>query len=330
MPADKNIKSALIIDKHKIIPYNIVNVVIHGGKIMPICKFCAGEATLVSDENGIKKYHCPYCNANYEEVSGTSQKSTQNNDSLKTNPALNGEDVYNNMIGSIVEIFAIVDENCCSSGSGFFLSKSGFVATNAHVVCHEGKPINNILVKFKNIEPMAAYLLALGSPNDIDLALLFVPEMANTATPVTLADSTKVKNGEKIYCMGNSRGEGTCITSGIISDNSRELNNQVYIMSDVASNPGNSGGPIINEHCEVIGVSVAQRVDSDGMKYAIPANTLRDFISYVEQETELKINAKSSARTETTGLFSVVMEGIHLLLNAISWTVNFCKQLKAK
>ena len=294
---------------------------------MPTCKFCGGEPILLGEEDGVKKYHCPFCNSDYEENTIISQ--TPNVSIPLTNKtSFSGEEIYNNMIDSMVEVFAIDKENCCSSGSGFFLSQLGFVATNAHVVLNDGKPMENILVKLKNKEPMPAFLLAIGSPDNVDLALLFVPDMANTASPVTLADSSKVKNGEKIYCMGNSRGEGTCITSGIISDNARELNDQVYIMSDVASNPGNSGGPIINEHCEVIGVSVAQRVDSDGMKYAIPANTLRNFVKYIEQKTDLKINVKDNVKSETTGLFSIVMEGIHLLLNAISWTVNFCKQVK--
>lgn len=305
---------------------------------MPICKFCSGEAKLVSEKEGKRTYKCVYCGNTYEEevekpVVKAVEKPVQFTQPVqptqpvnKDNGILSGQDIYQKLDKSAVEIYT---ESGCASG--FFVSELGFLVTNAHVVLHNGVASKQIKVCNKGGKLMDAKLLAVGSPdgNGIDLALLFVPEMLMRAEPVTLADSSKVKNGERVYYMGNSKGEGMCITSGIVSDNCRKDGSQKYIMTDVATNPGNSGGPLINEHGEVIGIHVSAKNKADGMKYAIPSNTLKEFIGYVEDGSDLETQAIVGERRRNE-LATAILSGVKILADVIAWVIDFCSKMRAR
>ncbi|MBR0348325.1 MAG: trypsin-like peptidase domain-containing protein, partial [Clostridia bacterium] len=95
-----------------------------------------------------------------------------------------------------------------------------------------------------------------------DIAVIRLTKMPGRATPLRFGDSSKVRTGERIYIIGNSLGEGTCITSGIISDNDR--NGQ--FMYDSATNGGNSGGPVFDEDGHVIATHVRGKLDGRGIK----------------------------------------------------------------
>ena len=93
-----------------------------------------------------------------------------------------------------------------------------------------------------------------------------------------------------MYLIGNSLGEGTCITSGIISDKDRYVGDlsYPYIMTDASANPGNSGGPLLNEMGELIGVLVAGITSAKGMNYAIPVNMVNEFLTLAVNGTKLR------------------------------------------
>lgn len=220
---------------------------------------------------------CPYCGTMLVrfEIGGTKTKQTAVD--------LGGENVYEKNISGIMEVIA---NN--SAGSGFLFSAEGYALTNAHVIVDENhKPSTNIVVRLNNVL-IPASVVELGdnkggTGTGIDLAVLKLSTLPLGATPLKFVDSKKVRNGEKVFAIGNSQGDGTCITGGIVSDINRKVNGKYYIMTDCAINPGNSGGPLLNSEGDVIGVNVMVRLDSrgnlaDGMKYAIPSNDAVKFV----------------------------------------------------
>ena len=117
-----------------------------------------------------------------------------------------------------------------------------------------------------------------GEGKGVDLALIKLSRVPSKATVVKFENFEKVKNGERIFVIGNSLGYGTCITSGIVSDRLRNVNGKMLLMTDCAINGGNSGGPIFNEKGLVIGAVVSGITSAEGMNFAIPANQVLYFI----------------------------------------------------
>ncbi len=162
-------------------------------------------------------------------------------------------------------------------GSGFILDKAGHVLTNFHVV--EGAN-RGIEVKLSNKRTYKATVI--GTDKVHDLALLQID--APSLQPVTLADSSQLAVGEKVYAIGNPFGLSGTMTRGIISS-IRSIRNQDgapiedAIQTDAAINPGNSGGPLLNSHGEVIGINTMIASNgaeqSSGIGFAIPINTAK-------------------------------------------------------
>ncbi len=246
---------------------------------------------------------------------------------------LSGEEIYNKMEFAAVEILAIAGEDEVDRASGFIVSKHGFVVTNAHAILDsQGKVCKAIAVKLHD-KVHQAVPVAFGSPSDgvhdsLDIALLFVPELKVKAVS-DFGHSSTCRNGQKVYLIGNSLGCGTCITSGIISDASRKVPglSYPYIMTDAAANPGNSGGPLLNEQGEVIGVLVAGIEKVKGMNYAIPIDVVKKFFSYISEQTGLdaRILGKLAAPTNqpTNMSFSDnLFKGLHLVLDIVAFILS--------
>ncbi len=162
-------------------------------------------------------------------------------------------------------------------GSGFILDRAGHVLTNFHVV--EGAN-RGIEVMLSNKHRYQAKVV--GSDKVHDLALLQID--APNLEPVTLADSSSINVGQKVYAIGNPFGLSGTMTTGIISS-IRSIRNadgapiEDAIQTDAAINPGNSGGPLLNSHGEVIGINTmiaSNGADqSSGIGFAIPINTAK-------------------------------------------------------
>jgi serine protease Do len=117
-----------------------------------------------------------------------------------------------------------------------------------------------------------------GHGDGVDLALIKLSRVPQGAVRVTFENFNRVRNGERVFAIGNSLGFGTCITSGIVSDRSRVVDGETLLMTDCAVNSGNSGGPIFNEEGRVIGAIVSGISGAEGMNFAIPASTVVDFL----------------------------------------------------
>ena len=245
------------------------------------------------------------------------------------NVEMEPEDIYEKNCAGVVEIITEAGR-----ASGFLISKKGLVLTNAHAVLNDdGAPCSNIFVKHGE-ERIPSRLIAIGdtdsyNPHNVDLALLAMERVPADAIALTLGQSEKVKIGQHVYYIGNSKGEGLCMTAGIVSDKNRKVGERYFIMTDAATNPGNSGGPLFNADGDVIGVHVSARLEAVGMKYAIPIDTARLFLNTVEDQLQfprntladnLPKNTEASVESVSAGvILTLVLSGISLLVKNIEF-----------
>jgi serine protease Do len=162
-----------------------------------------------------------------------------------------------------------------SSGSGFIVSKDGYILTNNHVV--DGS--DEVTVRLLDRREFKAKVV--GTDPNTDLAVLKIE--AKNLVPAPLGSSSAARVGEWVLAVGNPLGDNLTftVTSGIISAKGRTLalpgqsdrSIQDFIQTDAAINPGNSGGPLVSVRGEVIGVNSAiasQTGFYSGYGFAIP------------------------------------------------------------
>jgi serine protease Do len=172
-------------------------------------------------------------------------------------------------------------------GSGVILNDEGYIMTNHHVV----KDMDKLTVKLKNQKTFEAKLI--GSDEMMDIALLKIQAPKDSITPITLGNSEKVRVGNWAIAIGAPLGFEQSFTVGVVSAIQRaglDSSGLSYIQTDAAINQGNSGGPLLNIHGEVIGVNrmiASQSGGSVGIGFAIPINEAKRIAD------ELKSNGKS-------------------------------------
>ncbi|MFT3803397.1 MAG: DegQ family serine endoprotease [Burkholderiaceae bacterium] len=151
-------------------------------------------------------------------------------------------------------------------GSGFIISPDGYVMTNHHVV--DGA--DEIYVTLTDKREFKGKLI--GSDKRTDVALVKIE--ASNLPRATLGDPNKVRVGEWVLAIGSPFGLDNTVTAGIVSAKGRDTGDYLpFIQTDVAVNPGNSGGPLINTHGEVIGINsqIYSRTGGFmGISFAIP------------------------------------------------------------
>lgn len=175
------------------------------------------------------------------------------------------------VVGVITETYSTFSTE--SRGSGIILSEDGYIVTNNHVISG-GDSISVIL---EDGTSCPAYVI--GSDEYTDIAVLKIT--ATGLTAAEMGDSDQVEVGEAAVAIGNPTGEllGTA-TAGIISGINRNVlvNNVVMnlLQTDAAINAGNSGGPLLNQYGQVIGVTSVKvsMTGYEGLGFAIPVNTV--------------------------------------------------------
>ena len=160
------------------------------------------------------------------------------------------------------------DRPIFGAGSGFIISPDGVILTNAHVV----RDAKEVTVKLKDRREYRAKVL--GSDPKTDVAVLKID--AKNLPVVPVGRSSDLKVGEWVLAIGSPFGLESSVTAGVVSAKGRTLpdeSNVPFIQTDVAVNPGNSGGPLFNTKGEVVGINsqiYSQTGGYMGLSFAIP------------------------------------------------------------
>lgn len=170
-------------------------------------------------------------------------------------------------------------------GTAFFITKDGYMLTNHHVV--EGA--DTITVTLNDRTELDATLV--GSDERSDVAVLKVKGSAFPALPI--GDSNSLKVGEPVLAIGSPFGFDYSASAGIVSAKSRNFSRETsvpFIQTDVALNPGNSGGPLFNQRGEVIGIN--SRIFSGtggymGLSFSIPIDAAMDIYKQLKDNGEV-------------------------------------------
>jgi Do/DeqQ family serine protease len=167
-----------------------------------------------------------------------------------------------------------------SLGSGFLISKDGYIVTNDHVV----RDAESIQVKLSNDKVYDARVI--GGDQKTDIAVIKIN--ATDLPSVVLGDSDKLEAGQWAIAIGNPFGLDRTMTVGVISATGRSnMGIETYenfIQTDASINPGNSGGPLLNVYGEVVGINTAIVAAGQGIGFAIPINMAKPVFSQLIQK----------------------------------------------
>lgn len=164
-------------------------------------------------------------------------------------------------------------------GSGFIISKDGYILTNNHVIS-DAKEVKVILMDGSEYRGEV-----LGKDPTIDVAMLKIDPGKKILPILKFGDSDKLEVGDIIIAIGNPFGLDGTVTQGIVSAKGRYnlgINNlENFIQIDAAINPGNSGGPLINLNGEVVGINdaiLSRTQQFAGIGFAIPINMVKTIL----------------------------------------------------
>jgi len=167
-------------------------------------------------------------------------------------------------------------------GSGVIIDPNGYIVTNAHVI--GGAQHVRVLVPTVTNESTDEPIISrshsvdarvVGSDEDVDLAVLKIE--ATGLPALRIGDYNKVRQGDFVFAFGSPEGLQDSVTMGVVSTPARQLDpdsSMVYVQSDAATNPGNSGGPLVNVDGELIGINtfiLSQSGGNEGLGFAIPS-----------------------------------------------------------
>ncbi len=156
-----------------------------------------------------------------------------------------------------------------SVGSGFAVS-SDMIITSEHVI----NGVSSLVIETNNETAYLGNIIA--SDPGLDLALIEVPGANFPTIPMTAATPPL---GSDAYAIGAPNGLSFTVSKGVLSASEREVEGNVYIQTDAAVNPGNSGGPLLNSAGQVIGVNDMKVEDVERVSLAIPMSIVADFLS---------------------------------------------------
>ncbi len=231
----------------------------------------------------------------------TSEESVQNDGISPKQLATSGfADIIEELLPAVVNISATQEapaiaitqvvnsdkKKSSSIGSGFFISKDGFIITNSHVI----EDSEEIKVNLHDGSKYKAKLIGIDKRSD--LALLKI-ESDKEFKFVKFGDSDKARIGDWVIVIGNPYSLGGSVSVGIVSARSRDINNGQYdelIQTDAAINKGNSGGPMFNSRGEVIGISTAIFSPSGGnvgIGFALPSASAIAIIKQLKDQGEV-------------------------------------------
>lgn len=189
-------------------------------------------------------------------------------------PELDPAEIYEKNVNSIVSIEGEGEDNY-GSGTGVVMTEDGYILTNAHVVAD----MRRVRVVFSDDSYLPARLV--GADAEEDVAVLKVE--AENLTPAEFGDSDQLRCGDMVVAIGDPLGYRTSITQGIVSALGRTVEVDGVLMDLIQTsapiNFGNSGGALINDHGQVVGITTVKITSDDGtvegLGFAIPMSRVK-------------------------------------------------------
>lgn len=180
--------------------------------------------------------------------------------------------------------------------TGFLIDGKGFIVTNAHVV----NRMKTIYVENNKGEYFSAE--AIYTDAATDLAILKIKDTAFKAIPSLPYSINKTNSdlGEPIFTLGYPRNE-IVYGEGYVSAKSGNEGDSTAYQVSVSVNPGNSGGPVINRHGEIIGIITSKNLVADGVVYAAKSKNIHQMLTAIKKETDT-VNIKLPASNGLRGL----------------------------
>jgi len=191
---------------------------------------------------------------------------------LKASASSDFSGIIEDAIQSVVTVKTDIGQ-----GTGFIIHEEGYIVTNAHVLSGGTKLY---VLDYEQNQIETAFV---GYNSKFDIALL---KITGDFKELTLGDSNNIQIGEKVIAIGNPLGLQFSVTEGIISGVHRiGINNiEAYIQTDAALNPGNSGGPLIDQEGEIIGINNFKISGGESLGFALESNYLKDIINEIAQQ----------------------------------------------
>ena len=194
--------------------------------------------------------------------------------SQASGPELDPAEIYEKNVNSIVSIEGEGEDNY-GSGTGVVMTEDGYILTNAHVVAD----MRRVRVVFSDDSYLPARLV--GADAEEDVAVLKVE--AENLTPAEFGDSDQLRCGDMVVAIGDPLGYRTSITQGIVSALGRTVEVDGVLMDLIQTsapiNFGNSGGALINDHGQVVGITTVKITSDDGtvegLGFAIPMSRVK-------------------------------------------------------
>lgn len=198
-------------------------------------------------------------------------------------------DIYSDNINSIVEVKATTEDVGESFGTGVIYDTQGYLLTNAHVISYKSLGENQLFDTFEIRFPLLKeYQSAtfIKVDYELDLAILKINDESIKYNPIEFSGSD-YDFGDIVYAIGNTSNYGIGISQGIISV--PEVNvkyddiSRLVIQADINIASGNSGGALLNEKGELIGITTFRTKDllgnvNYGFTYSIPLKIVKEFI----------------------------------------------------
>lgn len=198
--------------------------------------------------------------------------------------------VFNDSINNVVELKASSESVGESFGTAVLVNKDGTLITNAHVVMYSRLGQLNTFeeyeIRFNDEENYRAVEL-LKYDENLDLAVLKLDAEKLKHKPISIGDSSNLKYGQKVYAIGNAMNYGISITEGIISNPLIEISYEdvlrKVIQCDIVINEGNSGGALLNERGQLIGITTFRIKDNRGntvygLGFCVPIDSAIEYV----------------------------------------------------
>ena len=236
------------------------------GLTISLIAFALIPATGVAQSSGLPDFRALVKN-NHEAVVNISISQARRGSDRPAIPGIEGNEELDELIKRFQEQPRAPSESS-ATGSGFIISRDGYILTNNHVV----ESADQVTVRLHDRRQLTAQVV--GADPRSDVAVLKVE--ADDLPVVRIGNSDALEVGEWVLAIGSPFGFDFSVTAGIVSATGRALPNESYvpfIQTDVAINPGNSGGPLFNLSGEVIGINsqIYSRTGSFmGLSFAIP------------------------------------------------------------